>query len=326
VEKMNKQALKEPNESLKALTEIPQKILSEVSKVVIGKEDTKEILLVALLSEGHVLIEGLTGTAKTLLARTFAKVTGGEFKRIQFTPDMLPADVTGFNLYTPDGKSRFISGPVFANVVLTDELNRTTPRTQAALLESMQERQVTIEGETRQLPKPFMVIASQMPYGAEGTYPLTEVQADRFMFRAWSAYPNKDEEQRIVREIDYIEQPEISAVTTPQEILTIQQAVKKTYVEDKVREYIVALANAARQDPDVHTGPSPRASLSLYKGSRALAFLQERDYVIPDDVKRLVFPAFEHRIHIKPEAEMENITPKVVVERALKQVPVPTIQ
>jgi MoxR-like ATPase len=171
-----------------------------------------------------------------------------------------------------------------------------------------------------------MVIASQMPYGSEGTYPLTEVQADRFMFRTWSAYPHKDEEQRIVKEIDYIEEPEITAVTTLKEILTIQQAVKKTFVSDKVREYIVTLVDAVRQDPDVHTGPSPRASLSLYKGSRALAFLQERDYVIPDDVKRLVIPTFEHRIRVKPEAEMENITPKLVAERALKQVPVPTIQ
>jgi len=322
---MSKSALKKSNESFKSVIEAPRKILSEISTVVIGKEDIKEILLVALLSEGHVLIEGLTGTAKTLLARTFAKVIGGEFKRIQFTPDMLPTDVTGFYIYTPDGASRFISGPVFANILLTDELNRTTPRTQSALLEALQERQVSIEGKTHPLPKPFMVIASQIPYGSEGTYPLTEVQADRFMFRAWSGYPNKDEEQRIIREIDHIEEPKINVVTTLEKILKLQQDVKKVYVSDKVREYIVSLVDAARQDPDVQVGPSPRASLALYKGSRALAFLQERDYVIPDDIKRLTLPAFEHRIRLKPEAEIEDINPKVVVERALKNVPVPTI-
>ena len=181
--------------NIKDITGIPGRILDEVSKVVIGKDEIKEMLLVALLSEGHVLIEGLPGTAKTLLAKTFSSVIGGEFKRIQFTPDMLPADVTGFNLYTPDGKSRFLQGPLFANVVLSDELNRTTPRTQAALIEAMQERQVTIEGKTHVLPRPFMIIASQLPYGSEGTYPLTEVQADRFMLRVWSDYLSKEDEK-----------------------------------------------------------------------------------------------------------------------------------
>lgn len=312
---------------LKNVMDITHKILGEVSKVVIGKEDIKETLLIALLSEGHVLIEGLTGTAKTLLARTFAQVIGGEFKRIQFTPDMLPADVTGFYLYAPlSGRSQFVSGPVFANIVLTDELNRTTPRTQAALLEAMQERQVTIEGKTHPLPRPFMVIASQLPYGFEGTYPLTEVQADRFMFRAWSGYPNKEEENQVIEKIDYIEEPGIRVVATLKEVLGLQQAVKKVYISDKVREYIVTLVDRARQDPDVLIGPSPRASISLYKGSRALAFLQERDYVIPDDVKRLALPALEHRIRVKPEAEMEDITPRVIIERMLKEAPVPKIE
>jgi MoxR-like ATPase len=313
-------------EDLKNLMNVPRRILDEVSKVVVGKEDVKEILLIALLSEGHVLIEGMTGTAKTLLARTFAQVIGGEFKRIQFTPDMLPADVTGFYMYTPSGESRFIPGPVFANVLLTDELNRATPRTQAALLEAMQERQVTIEGKTHPLPKPFIVIASQMPYGAAGTYPLAEVQVDRFMFRAWSGYPTKEEEEEVIGKIDYIEEPDVSVAARLEDVLSLQKLVKKVYVSEKVRKYIVDLVTHVRLDPDVLIGPSPRASIALYKGSRALAFLNQRDYVIPDDVKKLAFQALEHRIRVKPEAEIEDVTPKSIVERALKETPVPKIE
>lgn len=185
-------------EGREKVREIITRILGEVSRVVIGKEDIQEILLVALLSQGHVLIEGLTGTAKTTIARTFCQAIGGEFKRIQSTPDMLPADITGFYLYSPDGQSRFLPGPLFANIVLTDELNRTTPRTQSALLEAMQENQVTVEGKTFPLPQPFMVIASQLPYGSEGTYPLTEGQNDRFMFRIWSDYPSEEDETRVI--------------------------------------------------------------------------------------------------------------------------------
>jgi MoxR-like ATPase len=313
-------------ENLKNALDIPRKILDEVSKVVVGKEEVKEILLISLLSEGHALIEGMTGTAKTLLARTFAQAIGGEFKRIQFTPDMLPADVTGFYMYTPNGISRFIPGPVFANVLLTDELNRATPRTQAALIEAMQERQVTIEGKTHSLPKPFIVIASQMPYGTTGTYPLAEVQVDRFMFRAWSEYPTKEEEEEVIGKIDYIDQPNINVVTRLEDILELQKLVKKVYISEKVRGYIVDLVTQIRRDPDVLIGPSPRASIALYKGSRALAFLQQRDYVIPDDVKKLAPQALEHRIRVKPEAEMEDVAPKAIVERALKDTPVPKIE
>jgi MoxR-like ATPase len=304
---------------------IAKKVVNEISKVVIQKQEIQEMLLIALLSEGHLLIEGLPGTAKTLLAKTFAQAIGGQFKRIQFTPDMLPVDVTGFYIYTPDGKNRFIQGPLFANIVLSDELNRTTPRTQAALIEAMQEKQVTIEGETHQLPKPFMVIASQLPYGSEGTYPLTEVQADRFMFRAWSDYLSQEYEEQVLSKIDYIDQPDIKAVVSLSEIMTLQQLVKKVYVSEKIRAYIIALLMHVRIDPDVLTGPSTRASIALFKGARSLAFLQGRDYVIPDDVKKLIEPALTHRIRVKPEAEMEEITPKVIVER-LKEVPVPKIE
>lgn len=299
------------------------KILGEVSKVVIGKDDVKEILLVALLCQGHVLIEGPTGTAKTTLAKTFAKVIGGEFKRIQFTPDMLPSDITGFYIYTPDGSSRFVPGPLFGNVVLADELNRTTPRTQAAMLEAMQERHITIDGNTHSLPTPFMVIASQLPYGAEGTYPLTEGQADRFMFRSWSEYLSKEVEAQIIDKVDYLEAPDIKPVVSAKEISGLQLAVQEIHVSEKIRDYIVTLIDHLRQDPDILLAPSTRASIALYKGARALAFLKEREFTIPDDVKRLISPALEHRIYLKPEAEMEDLTPKTVIARALEEVTVP---
>jgi MoxR-like ATPase len=304
--------------------EVGNKILDEMGKVIVAKREIREILLVALLSEGHLLIEGLPGTAKTLLAKTFAQVISGQYKRIQFTPDMLPADVTGFYIYSPDGKNRFIEGPVFANIVLCDELNRTTPRTQAALIEAMQEKQVTIEGETRILPRPFMVIASQLPYGSEGTYPLTEVQADRFMFRVWSDYLSQEYEEQVLSKIDYIENPDIKPVVSLSDIMSLQQQVKRVYISEKIRDYIIALLSHLREDPDVLMGPSTRASIALYKGARSLAFLQGRDYVIPDDVKKLVDAVFIHRVKIKPEAEMEDVTSKTVIDR-LKEVPVPKI-
>ena len=313
-------------ENIKSLVNVSRRISKEVSKVVIGKEDIKEMLLIALLSEGHVLIEGFPGTAKTLLAKTFAQVIGGEFKRIQFTPDMLPADVTGFYAYSPDGSSRFMSGPLFANIVLADELNRTTPRTQSALIEAMQERQVTVEGKTHPLPRPFMLIASQLPYGTEGTYPLTEVQSDRFMFRVWSEYLSKEQENMVIERLNYIEEPDLKVIAKPEKILEVQRVVKNVFVSKKVGDYIVSLVTRARQDPDVLMGPSTRASVSLYKGSRSVAFLQEREYVLPDDVKKLVLPVLAHRIRVKPEAEMEDVTPRAVVERVLKDVPVPKIE
>ncbi|MEM2153043.1 MAG: MoxR family ATPase [Nitrososphaerota archaeon] len=302
-----------------------ERIREELDKVVVGKSDLKEALLVAMISGGHVLIEGLTGTGKTLLARSFAKVIGGEFKRIQFTADMLPTDVTGFYMYRPDGSSKIIKGPIFANVVLADELNRSTPRTQAALLEAMQEGQVSIEGVTYDLPKPLMVIASQLPYGYEGTYPLTEVQLDRFMFRVWSGYPSMEEEVEIVRRIDYIEEFKVESVARPEDVIELQTLARKIYVSDKIVDYITSLVAKLRGNPDVALGPSPRASIALYKGSRSLALIEGREFVIPDDVKRLAPLVLEHRIKVKPEAEVEGVTARRLVEEALKEVPVPKI-
>ena len=302
------------------------RLLAEISQVIIGKDEIKKTLIIALIAGGHVLIEGLAGTAKTKLAKTFAGVIGGEFKRIQFTPDMMPADVTGFYAYSPNGASRFIKGPIFADVVLADELNRTTPRTQAALLEAMQENQVTIERKTYPLPPQFMVIATQVQSGSEGTYPLTDVQIDRFLLRALSQYSSKEEEKQIISGIDRIDEPDIKVITTLDEIRELRGLAKQVYVSPNIAEYIVSFIELLRKDHDILSGPSSRCSIALYKCSRALALLDGRDFVIPDDVKHLIFPAVEHRIKVKPEAEMDDITPRIILERILGQVPAPKLE
>ena len=308
------------------VSDLYRKLLNEISKVIIGKSEIEETLTVALIAGGHVLIEGLPGTAKTKLARTFAEVIGGQFKRIQFTPDMMPADVTGFYIYSPDGASRFIEGPIFAHIVLADELNRTTPRTQSALLEAMQEYQVTIEGKSYSLAKPFMVIATQVQSGGEGTYPLTDVQVDRFLLRVTSEYSSKEEEKQIISNIDIIDEPDIKAVATLDEIKESQELAKGAHVSPDIVEYTTSIVDSLRLDPDVLSGPSVRAGIALFKCSRVLALLDGRDFVIPDDIKHLTLYAIEHRIRVKPEAEMDDITPRMIVERTLEKVPVPKLK
>lgn len=308
------------------ISDLYGKILTEISKVIIGKGEIEETLMLALVAGGHVLIEGLPGTAKTKLAKTFAEVISGEFKRIQFTPDMMPVDVTGFYIYSPDGASRFIEGPIFAHILLADELNRTTPRTQAALLEAMQEYQVTIEGKTYSLAKPFMVIATQVQSGGEGTYPLTDVQIDRFLLRVTSEHSSKEQEMQIISNIDIIDEPNIISVTTTDEIRELQELAKGVHVSADIIDYITSVVDSLRLDPDVLSGPSIRAGIALYKCSRVLALLDGRDFVIPDDIKHLMFPAVEHRIKVKPEAEMDDITPGIILERSLERVPVPKLK
>jgi MoxR-like ATPase len=304
-------------------TDFNQKIIGEVSKVVVGKDSIKEALMLALIVGGHVLIEGLPGTAKTTISKCFAQAIGGDFKRIQFTPDMMPADVTGFYLYSVDGHSSFIEGPIFANIVLADELNRTTPRTQSALLEAMQERQVTIERKTFPLVRPFMVIATQVQTGGEGTYALTDVQIDRFLLRIWSQYLNKEEERQVISNIDRIDQPDIQAVTSLQEVLEIQDLARQVHVTPDIADYIISIVTSLRSDADVLSGPSTRGSIALYRCARVLALLAGRDYVIPDDVKHLVDATLEHRIRVKPESEMDEVTPKLILDRTLERIPVP---
>jgi len=302
------------------------KILSEVSRIVIGKNEIKEALMLSLIAGGHLLIEGSAGSAKTKLARSFAEAIGGQFKRIQFTPDMMPADITGFYMYSPSEDARFIEGPIFTSILLADELNRTTPRTQSALLEAMQEYQVTIEGKSFALEKPFIVIATQVQAGGEGTYPLTDVQVDRFLLRVLSEYPSTEEERQVINNIDLIDKSNIKVVATRKEIMELQEMARSVHVSPDLLEYIVAIVNRVRTDPDVFFGPSTRGSIAIYKCARALALLDGRDFVIPDDVKHLARVALEHRVRVKPEAEMDDITPGMVVQRVLEEIPVPKIE
>jgi MoxR-like ATPase len=235
----------------------------------------------------------------------------------------MPADITGFYMYSPTGSPAFVEGPIFANVVLADELNRTTPRTQSALIEAMQEYQVTIERKTYILERPFMVIATQVLSGAEGTYPLTDVQTDRFLIRLLSSYPSPSDERQVLTNIDRIDEPEVEVVTTINELKHVQGLAKEVHVAEDVVEYIVSIIDTLRKDPDVLSGPSTRSSISLFKCARVLALFAGRDYVIPDDVKHLAFPVIEHRLRVKPEAEMEEVTPKMILERTLEKVAVP---
>lgn len=304
--------------------ELLQRIVEEVSRFVVGKKRVIEMLLIALLCEGHVLLEGMPGVAKTLLAKTFAQTIGGSFKRVQMTPDLLPADIIGVNVYNPKkGVFTLRKGPIFTNVVLVDELNRAPPKTQAALLEAMQERQVTIEGTTIPLDKPFIVFATQIPYGSPGTYPLTEVEIDRFAFKVDVGLPSFDEEIEIISRIDRIEEVNAKRVSSPQEVIELTAQVKEVYVSERVKEYIVGLVNSLRNGDGVKMGPSPRASIWLLKGSRAKALLDGRSFVIPDDVKAVAPYVLGHRIQLEPDVESEGISTQEIVERALASQPVP---
>jgi MoxR-like ATPase len=305
------------------IQEIPMKICEAVSKYVKGRDENTRLLAVALLSGGHVLLEGYPGSGKTTLGRCFAQAIGGEFKRIQLVADMLPGDITGFNVLQSNGESKFVPGPIFANVVLADELNRTTTRTQGAFLEAMQEGRTTVEGNTYYLPQPFLIIATQLPVGTEGTYPLPEGELDRFLFRLWSGFLPKDIELGLLEMADSLENPIIDPVTSPEIILQLRNSVRNVNVSEPVKSYMVDLLLGIRQDEDVLGGPSSRAGLALFRSSRALAFLDNRDFVLPDDVRSLVTPIFEHRIRLTGDAELDETTPKQVIERVLNTTPIP---
>ena len=312
-----------PNiEPVKSLSD---KIIANVERVILGKHDEIELALVALLCHGHVLIEDVPGVGKTMLARAIAKSFGCSFKRIQFTPDMLPSDVTGVSMFNQKSREfEFRPGPVHAQIVLTDEINRATPKTQSALLECMEERQVTVDGVTYPMPTPFLVMATQNPIEYEGTFPLPEAQLDRFMLRIHLGYPsNKDEmamldAQRLAHPIE-----ETTQVASAQELLDAQRAVKEVYVDTLVKEYILALVEATRKHPDVYLGASPRGSLALYKTAQARAAILGRDYVIPDDIKALAEPALAHRLIVSPAARLKNVDPRVLVDELLHSVAVP---
>jgi MoxR-like ATPase len=303
-----------------------QQILDEVERAVIGKRDALELALSALLADGHVLLEDLPGLAKTLIARSFAAVTGTRFTRIQFTPDLMPSDVTGasiFNQRTADFEFR--PGPVFTHVLLADEINRAPPKTQAALLEAMQERQVTTEERTRPLERPFLVLATQNPIEYEGTYPLPEAQLDRFLIRMRVGYPSADAEWEILeRRLGRTEdEPRMTAVVGREELLGMQRAIEQIHVAESVGRYIVALVAATRESPSVEVGASPRGTLALMKLSRVRAALDGRDFVVPDDVKAVAAPALAHRLVLRPELWVQRIEGEEIVQECLRAVPVP---
>jgi len=309
--------------SMKQIVYYASRIREEVSKVVIGSEKISNLFFITLLSGEHVFIEGPPGTAKTLVTRAFAKACGLTFRRIQMTVETMPSDVTGFYVYTLSGQRVFRRGPVFSNILLVDELNRAPPRTQSALLEAMQERQVTIEGDTYKLPTPFIVLATQMPYGAVGTYALPEVIIDRFALKLNTGMLKPELEKMVLEKVDVIESFPVRSVTSGSIILGLMNIVRKVRVDDDVARYIVNIVNYIRGHSAVDIGPSTRASVHLYKLSRAYASLHGRDYVIPDDVKIMAPYVLGHRVRIKPQLEYEGLNSNDIVREALENVKVP---
>lgn len=304
--------------------EVTQKILTEVRKVVIGKGEVLQNILIALLCNGHILLEGVPGVAKTFMAKAFAEVLGCSFKRIQFTPDMLPADVTGTNILDQRANDFvFKKGPIFANIILADEINRAPPKTQAALLECMEEKQVTVENNTYKLPPPFMVLATQNPVEQEGTYPLPEAQLDRFLFKLIVGYPTDKEEVEIMITKDKPQGRELSAVTNTQEINNMQEVVKKIFIDIDLLKYIRDITIRTRKDPQVLLGGSPRASLVLMNGAKARAAILGRDFVIPDDIVALVQHSLYHRLILKPEAELGGTNVSSVIKKMKDEMIVP---
>ena len=302
-----------------------KKIIDNVSRVIVGKRDTIELLLVALLGDGHVLLEDVPGLGKTLMAKSLARSTGGSFKRVQFTPDLLPADITGFNVYNQKtAKFAFQPGPVLTNVLLADEINRTIPRTQSSLLESMEERQVTVDGQTFPLPHPFFVMATQNPIELEGTFPLPEAQLDRFLLKIHIGYPERNEEISILERFQE-ESPllELEAVANPTQIADLQQARKRIRISQPVREYITDIVRATRHNESLRYGASPRGSLGLMRTGQALSLLRGRDYVLPDDIKHLAHPVLAHRLILTEEERLRGGTAERFLQEIIARIPVP---
>ncbi len=304
---------------------VAERIINNVEKVIVGKQRELRLAITALMCGGHMLIEDVPGVGKTMLARSIAASTGCDFRRIQFTPDLLPTDVTGVSIFNQKtGDFEFRPGPIMAQIVLADEVNRATPKTQSALLEAMEERQATVDGVTHKMPAPFMVLATQNPIEYEGTFPLPEAQLDRFLIRMYLGYPSPTDEvlvldqQQLQHPIETIQQ-----VTDATEILQLQKAVKEIYVDPLIKQYIVALANATREHESVYLGASPRGSLALFRTSQAKALLEGRDFVTPDDVKELAIFTLAHRVIVSPGAKVKGMTQADVVAACISRVPVP---
>ena len=302
-----------------------EKVLNNIDRVIIGKRDIAEMSLVALLAGGHVLLEDVPGVGKTMMVKALAKSIGATFKRIQFTPDLLPSDVTGVSIFnTKEQEFIFRPGPIMGHIILADEINRSSPKTQSALLEGMEEASVTVDGETRRLEKPFFVMATQNPIEHEGTYPLPEAQLDRFLLKMRMGYPTADEEMEVLRRAQYDSPLEdLQPVLSLEELLQLQSEVKRVLVDDSVKAYIIELANRTRNDNWIYLGVSPRASIALMKASQAYAFLHSRDYVLPDDVQYLVPYVFAHRLILKSEAQYEEVNSEFIIREIISTTPVP---
>ena len=305
--------------------QLVQQVSDNIEKVIYGKKEEIHLCLIAILCEGHVLIEDVPGVGKTVMAKALAKSIGLSFKRIQFTPDLLPSDVTGVSIYNQHSTHfEFRPGPIFANVVLADEINRASPKTQSALLEAMEEKQVTVDGQTYAEPRPFMVLATQNPIEYEGTFPLPEAQLDRFLLQIHLGYPDAISEIHMLSQQQQEHPLEgIGQVIGLDYVLEAQQAVRKVYVDDKIKEYIVQIMRATRSHADVHLGASPRGSLALYHAVQAYAAAEGRDYVIPDDVKALVLPTLSHRLIISPAARIKNVEADEIIKEIMKKIRVP---
>jgi MoxR-like ATPase len=304
---------------------ISQKIRENVQKVIVGKDEVINLALVGVFCEGHILLEDVPGIGKTTLARALAASLGCSFKRIQFTPDLLPSDVTGINWFNQKAMEfEFRPGPVITQIVLADEINRATPRTQSALLEAMQEKQVTIDGVTHALPRPFMVMATQNPVELEGTFPLPEAQIDRFLLRVEIGYPSDSEENNILERFrSSTQMPELQSVTNPAEIIQLQNERSTVRVEDSIRDYIVRVARATRDHHEIQLGASPRAAIALYHSAQAWAAIHGRDFVLPDDVKNLAAHVLTHRLMVSPQAQLRGRLPSQLVNDIVDSIPVP---
>ncbi len=317
------------NHDVSTVSALADRVIAQVERAIVGKRSTLKKMMAAILSGGHILLEDYPGLAKTLIAKSFATALGLDFRRIQFTPDLLPGDITGGYVYNrAENRFELRRGPIFAHIILADEINRTSPKTQSALLEAMQEYQVTLEGETMELAAPFIVVATQNPIEYEGTFPLPEAQLDRFIMKLGVGYPTPEEEQEILRRRRERRQDEfdLEQVTEREELLAMRQAVEGVYVDPDVERYIVALVTETRRAPQVAVGASPRGSLALLKLSRAWAAMHERDYVLPDDVKMFVGPALVHRLILEPDLWMKRHAADEVIGSIARSVPVPVVQ
>jgi MoxR-like ATPase len=310
---------------MKEVKSLGERIIANLEKVIVGKRNVLELIVISLLCEGHVLIEDVPGVGKTMLARGLARTVGGKFNRIQFTPDMLPSDVTGVSIFNQEKRQfEFRPGPIFGQIVLADEINRATPKTQAALLEAMEERQVTVDGVTHPLPQPFLVLATQNPIEYEGTFPLPEAQLDRFLLRVRLGYPSPSDEVRILAEQQFAHPIDSLETTVPvEEVLAAARAIKEVYVSPAVKRYIVDLTSRTRQSGDVYLGASPRGSLALFRTGQARAALLGRDHVLPDDVKAMAGPVLAHRIIVGPAGRLRELSADRIVQETVYATPVP---